>query len=528
MPPPSSPQQNVHAPFNGQRGPPSSFGTGRELPGLGSGARSGMSISSIVSGGDSGAPSNSLQHSPANAATAHSPLSRGMQPPSPRRGPPPGLERYPAGPTSRFPDAPGSYPAHSPPHAHSSKSSPEQNRQSLAQLSQQFRPNTSQGPRPYQSLSDPFDREIARSVSNGVPQRPNSQPVAATGVAPPPPGGRDAGAVHEYGGHPYEPSSIEQRRGPEHFNPERGMRYDHRRPEAESLYGRDRPNTTQKSGAPMYGPPPQHYGPHPEPHREQAWRADEMRGSSEQLRRSDARDGAGSVLSSPLSNRNNAPSQAAHSTPLVDASPRMQSYADMAERRQTELHTAPPTSDPFQSERRPMEDPQQRAASYDGQMRKNADELHRQRPFFGISPDANRKLGRNSPMPQAVQGAQSQPSGPARNPSIKDEFGRMFSGIGTPMARQSSGNGALTPTRGSPMPPDSAPVSGSFESDGFRMARVGSHQGRRQRLIDDSRLDSDGGEGRGTPGTTGERNSKRAKSSHPGHHHHHHAPHSHQ
>lgn len=44
--------------------------------------------------------------------------------------------------------------------------------------------------------------------------------------------------------------------------------------------------------------------------------------------------------------------------------------------------------------------------------------------------EINRK-GRISPLPQAVQGAQPQISGPAGEPGIKSEFGRMFSGIGS-------------------------------------------------------------------------------------------------
>lgn len=44
--------------------------------------------------------------------------------------------------------------------------------------------------------------------------------------------------------------------------------------------------------------------------------------------------------------------------------------------------------------------------------------------------EINRK-GRISPLPQAVQGAQPQHQGPAGEPGIKSEFGRMFSGIGS-------------------------------------------------------------------------------------------------
>jgi hypothetical protein len=59
-----------------------------------------------------------------------------------------------------------------------------------------------------------------------------------------------------------------------------------------------------------------------------------------------------------------------------------------------------------------------------------------QRHLLGVQ-EINRK-GRISPLPQAVQGAQPQLSGPAGEPGIKSEFGRMFSGIGTGVGTLSS------------------------------------------------------------------------------------------
>jgi len=59
-----------------------------------------------------------------------------------------------------------------------------------------------------------------------------------------------------------------------------------------------------------------------------------------------------------------------------------------------------------------------------------------QRHFLGVQ-EMNRK-GRVSPLPQAVQGAQPQLAGPAGEPGIKSEFGRMFSGIGTGVGTISS------------------------------------------------------------------------------------------
>ena len=75
----------------------------------------------------------------------------------------------------------------------------------------------------------------------------------------------------------------------------------------------------------------------------------------------------------------------------------------------------------------------------------------------GSSPELSRKSlsllndnkrGRVSPLPQAVQGAQPQLRGPASEPGIKNEFARMFSGIG-------SGVGSAVST---PVPPDNQPL----------------------------------------------------------------------
>lgn len=54
----------------------------------------------------------------------------------------------------------------------------------------------------------------------------------------------------------------------------------------------------------------------------------------------------------------------------------------------------------------------------------------------------NKRAGRISPLPQAVQGAQGQTRGPSTDPSIKNEFSRMFAGIGSGVG---SNSGASTP-----------------------------------------------------------------------------------
>jgi hypothetical protein len=56
--------------------------------------------------------------------------------------------------------------------------------------------------------------------------------------------------------------------------------------------------------------------------------------------------------------------------------------------------------------------------------------------LLGIQ-EMNRK-GRISPLPQAVQGAQPQLPGPAYEPGIKSEFGRIFPGIGSGVGNMAS------------------------------------------------------------------------------------------
>ncbi|KAM0335116.1 hypothetical protein ACHAQA_000152 [Verticillium albo-atrum] len=66
---------------------------------------------------------------------------------------------------------------------------------------------------------------------------------------------------------------------------------------------------------------------------------------------------------------------------------------------------------------------------YDSPRRPGEEGHASQRNLLAIQ-EINRK-GRISPLPQAVQGAQPQISGPGGEPGIKSEFGRMFSGIGS-------------------------------------------------------------------------------------------------
>lgn len=127
--------------------------------------------------------------------------------------------------------------------------------------------------------------------------------------------------------------------------------------------------------------------------------------------------------------------------------------------------------------------------------------------YLGIQQEINRK-GRNSPFPQAVQGAQ----GPPGEPGIKSEFGKMFSGIGSgvgSMAGGTASGGSLTPFQAGPRREDLEGVQ-SLDSptDGAKMARQNSRGGRRRKLQDDDREGDDSSTGRRTP--TGRKRPKQA------------------
>ncbi|EMC95342.1 hypothetical protein BAUCODRAFT_35326 [Baudoinia panamericana UAMH 10762] len=206
----------------------------------------------------------------------------------------------------------------------------------------------------------------------------------------------------------------------------------------------------------------------------------------------------------------------------------------MHELRRDEPRSSPPIAElpPYMRARngfveRPLtlEEHQRMEAFRGEQPRKESDgSLHR--ALLGISPDLNRK-GRNSPLPQAVQGAQPRHIGPGGDhPGIKMEFGRMFSGLGsgvgsaTPTAGQSM-NGMTTPSRLSParhlQDGDLVRTAVAGIGDGKASSKPkGSKRGGR-RSRDNEKLDMDG---RATPDL--QRGNKRSRTTHPSHHHHHH------
>lgn len=185
----------------------------------------------------------------------------------------------------------------------------------------------------------------------------------------------------------------------------------------------------------------------------------------------------------------------------------------------------------------PQPHPHEGASIHEQHLRREMEDGHAlHRSFLGVSPEMGRKSGRGSPLPQAVQGAQPRHIGPGgRDPSIKNEFGRMFSGLGSGVGGSStpiagfSANGTATPSRMSPIryAPE-AEARQSAESEPLRNGNTagrGAKKGRKAKETVETG-DSDSADERNTP-TLAQRGSKRAKTSHAAHHHHHHA-HAHQ
>jgi hypothetical protein len=171
------------------------------------------------------------------------------------------------------------------------------------------------------------------------------------------------------------------------------------------------------------------------------------------------------------------------------------------------------------------------AATEGHQLKGSGESQHQQqhhRGLLNIGADNTKRGGRISPLPQAVQGAQSQMSGPGGEPGIKSEFGRMFSGIGSGVGSEMAiagmvGSGTPTPSGPSPVKRDERPQRSPFKASddvpATKLPRVASRGGRKSRKIKDeeNKLESESGDGRGTPQLKSARGGKRARH---GHHHH--------
>lgn len=485
MPPPSSPpQQNPHA----------------------------MSISSLIAA----QTSQSQTSPPTNAPTSNG---QSMQPPSPRRA-------LPSGPRSDFapfrrPSSPeralygGSisrpsdghpFPAGSPTQRpYSNHGSPDLGRQSLPPSTQS-----------YQSMGFPGQRMFAssdasRQSSGSVPARPTSQPTGPPRV------------FEQEGRSTYD--SLGGRRSmyglPEERRRTLGESH-HARPNTMELLGGARANTSERDRAVTVHPVSQSIFSPPQEHQGIPGSTDAARSLWRHAAPSDAfREAADSRREEPPPlNRNYgpypSPALGGHRYGGQITEDALRRSVDHLSNRVVEQYHAPPTSDPNSMERHRTE-PLARSFSSGGRSSfegppKMGEAMQHSKSHIGFGLDANRRTGRASPLPQAVQGAQAQPISIGKDPGIKSEFGRMFSGLG-------SGLGSSTPSRGSPMPQN-----GSFSHDPetgemLRLQRVNSQQGRKPKRVKDEEgiFDIESTDGRATP--SGARGAKRNK------HHHHHAPH---
>jgi hypothetical protein len=525
MPPPSSPtQQHLHASQTQRQPYPPNFGANRELPGLGQAMRPGssMSISSIIGrGGDPGAPSQTTHSQSSPPTNAIQPNSQSMQPPSPRRGLPSGqrsdfapFRRQPSPERSLYgsnvparPSDAHSFSAGSPPtRSYSNHGSPELGRQSLPPTTQSYKPMDFPGQRPY------AQGDASRQPSGSVPPRPNSQPMGPLASAEQ----EGRSMYNALGGRRSAFGPPEERR--------RTLGESHQtRPNAAELLAgfgqvaseRERPVTVHPVTQSIFSPPREHRtiaGPAEAPHGH--W---QQSGPSEAAREStqDARPEEPSPLHRAYGPYPS-PTLGAHRYGAQSHEEMLRRSVDQLGHRVVEQYHAPPTSDPSSLERHRTE-PLARSLSSNGrslydQPPRMGEAMQHSKSHIGFGLEASRRTGRASPLPQAVQGAQAQPLSIGKDPGIKSEFGRMFSGLG-------SGLGSTTPSRGSPLPHNGQ---GSFSHEldtGDMMRRVNSQQGRKPKRVkdEDGIFDVDSVDGRGTP--SGVRGAKRNK------HHHHHVPH---
>lgn len=161
------------------------------------------------------------------------------------------------------------------------------------------------------------------------------------------------------------------------------------------------------------------------------------------------------------------------------------------------------------------------AALADEGRRKGSDELLHHRSLLTVGVDGKRG-GRASPLPQAVQGAQAPYIGPAGEPAIKNELGRVFSGIGSGVGgvtAATGGSGPSTPLGTSPFKRDSLTgrsMNGEGMDEASKLARPSSAAGRRSRKSrDEEQMEIESNDARGLLSARNARRSRHA------HHHHH-------
>ncbi|KAL2698222.1 hypothetical protein AAEP93_010932 [Penicillium crustosum] len=165
------------------------------------------------------------------------------------------------------------------------------------------------------------------------------------------------------------------------------------------------------------------------------------------------------------------------------------------------------------------------AALADEGRRKGSDELLHHRSLLTVGVDGKRG-GRASPLPQAVQGAQAPYIGPAGEPAIKNELGRVFSGIGSGVGgvtAATGGSGPSTPLGTSPFKRDSLTgrsMNGEGTDEASKLTRPSSAAGKRLRKSrDEEQMEIEANDARGLLSA---RNARRSRHAHHHHHHHHH------
>ena len=145
---------------------------------------------------------------------------------------------------------------------------------------------------------------------------------------------------------------------------------------------------------------------------------------------------------------------------------------------------------------------------------RGSEDLNNHRHSLAIMLD-NNKRGRLSPLPQAVQGAQSRPSNtPSRDPGIKNEFSKMFAGIGSGVTGV-GGSGASTPFPPSPrqsVENEQRPFGPPGEIIKITESRNGSRMGKRKPKAKDDEIDNN--DGRAFGASVDGRGMKRAKHGH--------------
>lgn len=208
--------------------------------------------------------------------------------------------------------------------------------------------------------------------------------------------------------------------------------------------------------------------------------------------------------------------QSTNSSP-VNHQPRMITHV---EERQPSKYPGPPVT--FASSKEPPN-----LLDANEQPQNKEDTTTHSRSALALLIENSKRGGRFSPLPQAVQGAQGRTSGPASDPGIKNEFARMFSGIG-------SGVGSAGPTgsgTNTPFPPPSptmshgpqrrTPFGNSADLNSSSKPRTSLKNSRRTRRVrdDESKPELEDGEG-GTPTSAAARGIKKSRGTH--HHHPHH------